>query len=73
MHHIEQLIGNTPLVEIRKVIQKTGIQVYGKLEGQNPGGSVKDRAAYNMIKSAIDRGALNTNIELVEATSGNTG
>ena len=73
MQHIEQLIGNTPLVEIRKVIQKAGIQVYGKLEGQNPGGSVKDRAAYNMIKSAIDRGALNSNIELVEATSGNTG
>ncbi len=73
MQHIEQLIGNTPLVEIRKVIQKPGIQVYGKLEGQNPGGSVKDRAAYNMIKSAIDRGELNTNMELVEATSGNTG
>ena len=42
------LVGNTPLVEIKKIINKPGVKVYGKLEGHNPGGSVKDRAAYNI-------------------------
>ena len=67
------LVGNTPLVEIKKIINKPGIKVYGKLEGHNPGGSVKDRAAYNMIKCALDRGDLKKEVKLVEATSGNTG
>ncbi len=71
--NISDLIGNTPLVEIRRVIQKPGVRVFGKLEGQNPGGSVKDRAAYGMIKGAIDRGDLQPGMALVEATSGNTG
>lgn len=73
MASVADLIGNTPLVEIRHVIQKPGIKVYAKLEGQNPGGSVKDRAAYGMIKGALDRGELKPGIRLVEATSGNTG
>ncbi|MEL7122552.1 MAG: cysteine synthase CysM [Bacteroidota bacterium] len=73
MHSIENIIGNTPLVELKNIIQKVGVTVYGKLEGQNPGGSVKDRAAYGMIKGAIDRGDLKPGIRLVEATSGNTG
>ena len=47
--------------------------IYAKLEGNNPGGSVKDRAAYGMIKGAFDRGELKDGIKLVEATSGNTG
>ena len=67
------LVGNTPLVKLQNVIQKPGVTVYAKLEGQNPGGSVKDRAAYNMIKSALDRGDITTSTKLVEATSGNTG
>ena len=67
------LIGNTPLVEITKVIQKKGVEVFGKMESQNPGGSVKDRAALSMIKGAIDRGELKEGIKLIEATSGNTG
>jgi len=67
------LVGNTPLVEIKKIINKPGVKVYGKLEGHNPGGSVKDRAAYNMIKCALDRGDLKKGVKLVEATSGNTG
>lgn len=67
------LVGKTPLVEITKVVHKRGIQIYGKLEGQNPGGSVKDRAAYSMIKGALDRGDLKKGMRLVEATSGNTG
>lgn len=73
MASVADLIGNTPLVEVRHVIQKPGIKVYAKLEGQNPGGSVKDRAAYGMIKGALDRGELKPGIRLVEATSGNTG
>ena len=71
---ILDLVGNTPLVEITHVLpQKPGVTVYGKLEGQNPGGSVKDRAAYGMIKGALDRGELQPGMRLVEATSGNTG
>lgn len=67
------LVGNTPIVEIQHVIQKPGVKVYAKLEGQNPGGSVKDRAAYGMIKGALDRGEIQPGQRLVEATSGNTG
>jgi cysteine synthase B len=73
MSDIIKLIGNTPLIEIKSIYQKKGVRVFGKLEGQNPGGSVKDRAAYGMIKGAIDRGELKQGIRLVEATSGNTG
>ncbi len=73
MPTILDLVGNTPLVEINHVIHKPGVTVYGKLEGHNPGGSVKDRAAYGMIKGAIDRGELKPGARLVEATSGNTG
>jgi len=71
--NLVDLVGNTPLVEITKIINKPGVKVYGKLEGHNPGGSVKDRAAYNMIKCALDRGELKKGVKLVEATSGNTG
>jgi cysteine synthase B len=73
MANIIDLIGNTPLVEITSIINQPGVKVYGKLEGQNPGGSVKDRAAYGMIKGALDRGELRQGMRLVEATSGNTG
>lgn len=73
MGNIIDLIGNTPLVEISRVIKRPGVTIYGKLEGQNPGGSVKDRAAYGMIKGALDRGELRKGMRLVEATSGNTG
>ncbi|MEO2073222.1 MAG: cysteine synthase CysM [Zunongwangia sp.] len=70
---IFRLIGNTPLVEARTLVENPKVKLYFKLEGQNPGGSVKDRAAYNMIKSALDRGEINENSKLIEATSGNTG
>lgn len=73
MASLLELVGKTPLVEITKLFNKPNVKVYGKLEGNNPGGSVKDRAAYNMIQSAIDRGELKEGIKLVEATSGNTG
>ncbi|MDF9798565.1 cysteine synthase B [Catalinimonas alkaloidigena] len=67
------LIGNTPLVKLEYISQYKNISIYGKLEGQNPGGSVKDRAAYGMIKGALDRGEIKKGDRLVEATSGNTG
>ena len=68
-----ELIGNTPLVSLQKIPTKPNVKIYAKLEGQNPGGSVKDRAAFNMIKSALDRGDIKPGDRLVEATSGNTG
>ncbi len=67
------LIGNTPLVEITKINQKPGVKIFGKLEGQNPGGSVKDRAAFGMISEALKRGDIKKGDRLIEATSGNTG
>lgn len=70
---LEQLIGNTPLVEWRHIPTNPKVKIYGKLEGNNPGGSVKDRAAYGMIKGALDRGDIKPGDKLVEATSGNTG
>lgn len=68
-----QLIGNTPIVELKRIHDNPGVQIFAKLEGQNPGGSVKDRAAYGMIHGALQRGDINTETKLVEATSGNTG
>jgi cysteine synthase B len=67
------LIGNTPLVELNRLNPNPRVKVLGKLEGNNPGGSVKDRAAYGMIKGALDRGELQPGMKLIEATSGNTG
>lgn len=68
-----ELIGNTPLVELQYIPVKPSVKIFCKLEGQNPGGSVKDRAAYNMIKRALERGDIKKGDNLVEATSGNTG
>lgn len=68
---IIDLIGNTPLVKSR-LVKNPNVHLYYKLEGNNPGGSVKDRAAYHMIKSALERGDINSKSQLVEATSGNT-
>ncbi|WP_158858308.1 cysteine synthase CysM [Lunatibacter salilacus] len=68
-----ELIGNTPLIALQHISNNPNVQIFCKLEGQNPGGSVKDRAAYNMIRSALDRGDIKKGSKLVEATSGNTG
>lgn len=70
---ILELIGNTPLIELKNIPQKKNVRIFGKLEGQNPGGSVKDRAAYGMLKGALERGEIKRGDKLVEATSGNTG
>jgi len=66
-------IGNTPLVEAKHIISKKDVKLFLKLEGKNPGGSVKDRPAYNMINEALKRGDIKKGDTLVEATSGNTG
>lgn len=68
-----ELIGNTPLVASRALNQNPNVELYFKLEGHNPGGSVKDRAALNMIRSGLERGDFDKNAKLIEATSGNTG
>ena len=72
-HSIIDLIGNTPLVESKVLNTNPNVKLYFKLEGQNPGGSVKDRPALNMIKSALERGDISKKSQLIEATSGNTG
>lgn len=66
-------IGNTPLVEIKSFHDNPNVKIYAKLEGNNPAGSVKDRAALNMIRAALERGDINKSTKLIEATSGNTG
>lgn len=66
-------VGNTPMVKIEKLNPNPNVTLYAKLEGTNPGGSVKDRAALNMIRSAMDRGDITPDTRLIEATSGNTG
>lgn len=67
------LIGNTPLVESKVLNTNPNVKLLFKLEGNNPGGSVKDRAAFNIIKSGLERGDFDKNSKLIEATSGNTG
>lgn len=67
------LLGNTPMAALQRINPNPAVTIYAKLEGTNPGGSVKDRAAYSMIKGALDRGELKPGMQLIEATSGNTG
>jgi cysteine synthase len=67
------LVGNTPLVELKRLSPKPGVQIYAKLEGQNPTGSIKDRVAKAMIDAAEASGELTPGRELLEPTSGNTG
>ncbi|WP_350288569.1 cysteine synthase CysM [uncultured Croceitalea sp.] len=71
--NILDLIGNTPMVESRVLNTNPKVKLYFKLEGHNPGGSVKDRPALNMIKNGLERGDFTQNSRLIEATSGNTG
>ena len=66
-------IGNTPLVEITSFHKNPNVKIFVKMEGNNPAGSVKDRAALNMIRSALERGEITKDTKLIEATSGNTG
>ncbi len=66
-------IGNTPLVEIRRIFLSEKIRIFAKLEWFNPVGSVKDRPAYNMIRKAEETGELTPEKVIVDSTSGNTG
>jgi S-sulfo-L-cysteine synthase (O-acetyl-L-serine-dependent) len=72
---ILETIGNTPLAEIRRMWDagKTGVRILAKLEGCNPGGSVKDRPAQRMLQAAVDSGELTPEKTILEPTSGNTG
>ncbi len=73
-HTLADTVGNTPLVQIQRLYQDTrGNVILGKLEGNNPAGSVKDRPAFNMILQAEKRGEIRPGDTLIEATSGNTG
>jgi cysteine synthase B len=73
MMKLESLVGNTPIVELQHIPENPYVNIFCKLEGQNPGGSVKDRAAFGMITGALERNEIKPGDKLVEATSGNTG
>jgi len=73
VEHTYELIGHTPVVRLNRVVPEGSATVYVKLESANPGGSVKDRISYNMIRDAEARGALKPGNTILEATSGNTG
>jgi cysteine synthase B len=72
-NNILELIGNTPLVKISKLNPNPNVTIYAKLEGNNPGGSIKDRIALKMLEQAEAEGALKEGKTIIEATSGNTG
>ncbi len=73
MSRLIDLVGNTPMVELIRLNPNPKVKIFAKLEGNNPGGSVKDRPALNMIRSAVERGDIKPGMKLIEATSGNTG
>lgn len=73
MRTVLDTVGNTPIVQLKKLNPNPAVTIYAKLEGNNPGGSVKDRPALNMIRSALERGQINSQTKLIEPTSGNTG
>src|SRR5919197_3206737 len=68
-----QAIGNTPLVELKRLSPKPGVRIWAKLESQNPTGSVKDRVARSLFEDAEEKGAIGPGMTILEPTSGNTG
>ena len=70
---IDGCVGNTPLIRLRRLCELTGCEILGKAEFMNPGGSVKDRAAYGIITDAEKAGRLKPGATIVEGTAGNTG
>ena len=70
---IDGYVGNTPLIRLRRLSELTGCEILGKAEFMNPGGSVKDRAAYGIITDAEKAGRLKPGSTIVEGTAGNTG
>lgn len=73
MDSVLDLVGNTPLVELKNCEPKPGVRIFAKLEGQNPTGSIKDRIVAYMLQQAKARGGLKPGQEIIEATTGNTG
>jgi len=73
MNNVLELIGNTPIVRINKLNSNPRVNIFAKLEGQNPGGSIKDRIALKMLEQAEKEGKLSKGKTIIEATSGNTG
>lgn len=73
MATVADLVGKTPLVELQKLNRNPDVKIFAKLEGDNPGGSVKDRPVFNMIRQALERGDISSDTKLIEPTSGNTG
>lgn len=72
-NNVSELIGGTPLVQLTKITQGLEAEVFVKMENQNPGGSVKDRLALAMLSDAEEKGLINSETEIIEPTSGNTG
>ncbi len=70
---VVEMIGNTPMIKINNVLENKKIEVFAKLEGQNPSGSIKDRIALAMIEQAEESGSLTKDKIIIEPTSGNTG
>lgn len=66
-----EAVGQTPMVRMARLFEESGLEVYGKLEALNPGGSIKDRAAYNILTHALDAGVINHDTTVVESSSGN--
>ncbi|HDZ77226.1 MAG TPA: cysteine synthase family protein, partial [Candidatus Omnitrophica bacterium] len=73
VNNLTELIGNTPLVKLKKIVPDTSASVLAKLELFNPGGSVKDRICLSMIEDAEKKGKLHSGSVIIEPTSGNTG
>ncbi len=72
-NNITELIGNTPLIRLNKLSEKSGANIIGKCEFLNPTSSVKDRIGFNMIQTALDEGKIDSDTMIIEPTSGNTG
>jgi cysteine synthase len=72
-NHVVELIGNTPLLRVNSLSELTGCEILLKCENRNPGGSVKDRAALQMVQDAVENGNLKPGMTIVEGTAGNTG
>ncbi|MDI9218389.1 PLP-dependent cysteine synthase family protein [Clostridium tertium] len=73
LNNIQELIGNTPIIKLNNLNIKEGVNIFAKLEGNNPGGSVKDRIGIYMIEAAEREGILKKGYTIIEATAGNTG
>ncbi len=71
--NVIEMIGETPLIRINNISENKKVRIFAKLEGQNPGGSIKDRISLKMIEQAEKEGKLTKEKTIIEATSGNTG